>query len=93
MSRFTVQRKEALLRLSRLYSPAVHEIVHRGGAEDISIRSREEGKFLDDFADKVCALVGHDHPDHLGHDADTNADAQMAVGMISKVLAEYPSMR
>lgn len=91
MSRFTIHQKEALLRLSRLYSPAMHVIVNRGGAEEIFIRSSEEGKILDGFADKVCTLVGHDHPDHLGHDADINADAQMAVGMISKVLAEYQS--
>jgi len=93
MSRFTVQQKEALLHLSRLYSPAVHEIVNRGGDENISIRSSEEWKILDDFAGKVCTLVAHDHPDTLGHDADINADAQMAVGMISKVLAEYSSTR
>jgi hypothetical protein len=93
MSRFTVQQKEALLHLSRLYSPAVHEIVNRGGAENISIRSSEEGKILDDFAGEVCPLVGRDHPDPLGRDEDIHADAQMVVGMISKVLAEYQSTR
>lgn len=93
MSKFTVQQKEALLHISRLYNPSVHEIVNRGGAEDISIKSSEEGKILDDFADKVCALVGRDYPDYLGRDEDINADAQMVVGMISKVLAEYQSTR
>lgn len=93
MSKFTVQQKEALLHLSRLYSPPVHEIVNRGGAEDVSIKSSEEGKILDDFADKVCMLVGRDYPDYLGRDEDVNADAQMVVGMISKVLAEYQSTR
>lgn len=85
MSRFTIHQKEALLRLSRLYSLAVHVIVNRGGAEEIFIRSSEEGKILDGFADKVCTLVGHD--------ADIHADALMGTGMISKVLAEYQSTR
>lgn len=89
MSRFTLQQKEAFLHLARLYSPAVYEIVKHGGAEDLSIRSSEEGKILDDFADLVCTLVGRDYPDHPGRDADINADAQMVVGMVSKVLAEY----
>jgi len=56
-SRFIVQQKEALLHVARLYSPAVYEIANRDGREDISIRSSEEGKVLDDFADKVYALV------------------------------------
>lgn len=63
------------------------------GVEDISIRSSEEGKILDEFGGEVCTVLGHDHPNYLGRDADINADAQMAVGMISKVLAEYQFTR
>lgn len=93
MSKFTIQQKAALLHLAGLYNPAAQEIVKRGGPEEVSIDSSEEGKILDDFADKVCVLVSRDYPDYLGRDEDINADAQMVVHMISKVLAEYRSTR
>jgi hypothetical protein len=88
MSRFTPQQKEAFLNLTRRYSPASYEIVNRGAADGISVWSHEEAKTLDEFADRICAQVGRDHPDYLGRDEDINADAQMIVHTVSKILAD-----
>jgi len=89
MSRFTSQQKQAFLSLARRYSPAVYEVIKQGDPQEISVSSQDEAIVLDDFADKVCALVVRDHPDYAGRDEDINADAELVVKMVASVLAEY----
>jgi hypothetical protein len=89
MSKVTPQQKHALVDLARRYAPEVHTVVSRGADDDVTIDTDAEAALLDDFADRVAALVLRDHPDHAGADEDVNADAELAVHMIADVVADF----
>jgi hypothetical protein len=88
MSRFTFHEKHTFLNLAYLYSREVYTIISRGGPREISVRSPEEAKILDAFADTVAALppLDHDGPAARGEAAH---DTETVVHMISAVLDEY----
>ena len=88
MSNFTEEQKSAFLSLSKKYDQQVFQIINRGTATEIYVESKEEAQIIDEFSNKICALVVKDYPDYEGKDEDINADAEMIVHMISDVLSE-----
>jgi len=88
MSNFTKEQKEAFVYLSEKYDQQVFKIVNRGADNEIYIESEEEAKIIDEFSNKICALVIKDYPDHERKDEDINADAEMIVHMVSDILSD-----
>ena len=89
MSRVTQQQKDAFLALARRYSPPVHSLVLRGGADEIVVKSRHEAAVLDESASGICTRVRQDYPDYEGKDADVNADAELIVHLVADILADH----
>jgi len=50
--------------------------------------NKEEAILLNNFASTICEHVVKDHPDVEGVDENINADAEMAVYMVTDVLSE-----
>ena len=88
MSKFTPEQKKAFLLLSEQYDEKVYSIIKRGEPDEICVESKEEAVILENFSNKICALVVKDYPDHTGKDEDINADAELIVHMISDVIAD-----
>jgi hypothetical protein len=88
MSNFTKEQKSAFLSLAEEYDLKVYELISRGGSTEITVTTEEEAMLLNKFASTSCELVVKDHPDVEGVDENINADAEMAVYMVTDVLFE-----
>ncbi len=88
MSNFTKEQKIAFLSLAEEYDLKVYEIISRGGPTEIVVSTQDEASLLNTFASTICEVVVKDHPDIDGVDENINADAEMAVYMVTDILSE-----
>ena len=88
MSNFTKEQKSAFLSLAEEYDLKVYEIISRGDPSEIAVSNKEEAMLLNNFASTICELVVKDHPDVEGVDENINADAEMAVYIVTDLLSE-----
>ena len=93
MSDLTNEQRAMLIALANKYDERLAGVLLHLGSQDIVINSDQEAAIWESFSEKITDLVSRDHPGDAGRDADMNADAELAVFLVSRLMKRYRDRR
>jgi hypothetical protein len=93
MGDLTTKQRSMLIALANKYDERLAGVLLHLGNQDIVINSDQEAAIWESFSEKIADLVSRDHPGDDGQDADMNADAELAVFLVSRLMKRYRDQR
>ena len=93
MSDLTHEQRSMLIALANKYDERLAGVLLQLGNQDIVINSDQQAAIWESFSEKIADLVSRDHPGDDGRDADMNAEAELAVFLVSRLMKRYRDRR